>query len=397
MRTDNLAVMLTDMKGFTAATSRQTRAENARMLALQDALLLPVVRAFGGVRVKTIGDASLILFPSPTYGLLCGTALQDRLWDYNRRAAETERIEVRIVLSLGEVRLEGSPARPSDVYGEAVNLVARVEAEAEAGEVWFTEAVRLVADPREAPSEEVGLRALKGFPEPVRLFRAARTGSGVEEPPYGGAALARVAGLALPEPAQLARAVRRRENPFLRSLAAIRDAAMGMSFAAVGLALLLLLAAVAGAVLWWRDPVRLIDEGRFAQAASAIDSRAARLGPEAPRILYLRGRLEAARADADAGGRIERAFHLWSRALAKGSGDARAALAAEVRSPACFRRVLAARALVDSRSEAARGPLEELSLAERPAEDGLPEEGARCGAGDVARDGLAGLGEIQGR
>src|SRR5512146_2730632 len=98
MRTENLAVMLTDMKGFTAATSRQSRAENARMLAFQDALLLPVVRAFGGRRVKTIGDAYLVLFDAPTAALLCGMAIQDRLWDYDRRVPEEERIEVRVVL-----------------------------------------------------------------------------------------------------------------------------------------------------------------------------------------------------------------------------------------------------------------------------------------------------------
>ena len=126
MRTENVAVMLTDMKGFTAATSRQSRAENERMLAVHDELVQPVVRAFGGRRVKTIGDAFLVLFRSPTTALLCGMAIQDRLWDYGRRVPGEERIEVRIVLSLGEVRLVGSGAVPSDVYGEAVNLAARL-------------------------------------------------------------------------------------------------------------------------------------------------------------------------------------------------------------------------------------------------------------------------------
>ncbi len=117
MRTENLAVMLTDMKGFTAATARQSRAENARMLGLQDVLLLPVVRAFGGRRVKTMGDAYLVLFASPTAAVLCGMALQDRLWEYGRSASESERIEVRVVVSLGEVRLEGPAAAPRAAEG----------------------------------------------------------------------------------------------------------------------------------------------------------------------------------------------------------------------------------------------------------------------------------------
>src|SRR5512138_3564167 len=225
MRTENLAVMLTDMKGFTAATSRQSRAENERMLAVQDELVLPVVRAFGGRRVKTIGDAYLVLFRSPTAGLLCGMAIQDRLWDYGRRVPKEERIEVRVVLSLGEVRLVGSGAVPSDVYGEAVNLAARVEAEAEAGEIWFTEAVRLVADRAQVAGEDLGARRLKGIAEDVRLYRVPYASPRGDRPPYANAALARVAGLDPPEPARLSRALRRRERPLFRAAAGVRRVA----------------------------------------------------------------------------------------------------------------------------------------------------------------------------
>ncbi|HET6440222.1 MAG TPA: adenylate/guanylate cyclase domain-containing protein [Anaeromyxobacter sp.] len=396
MRTENLAVMLTDMKGFTAATSRQSRAENARLLALQDALLLPVVRAFGGGRVKTIGDAYLVLFASPTAGLLCGMALQDRLWDYNRRAPEEQRIEVRVVLSLGEVRLVGPPHRPTDVYGEAVNLASRVEAEAEAGEVWFTEAVRLVADSGEVPADEVGLRSLKGFLEPVRLFRAARAGSGLDEPPYGGFALARVTGLSPPEPARLERVVRRREWILYRTLSAVRDGAAGPALAAVVLAV----AAGGGyaGYRWWYDqPQRLIGAGRYQEALAAIETRAAKLGPDEPSVLFLRGRLEQVRADGGAGGRLEVAFELFSRALAGGSPEALATLGVESRLPECHRRLLAARALADAGAEAARPLLEALARAEPPTGLlGFLPEPDRCGAGDVAREGLSSLREARG-
>jgi len=391
MRTESLAVMLTDMKGFTAATSRQTRAENARLLALQDALLLPVVRAFGGGRVKTIGDAYLVLFASPTAGLLCGMALQDRLWDYNRRAAETERIDVRVVLSLGEVRLVGPPERPSDVYGEAVNLASRVEAEAEAGEVWFTEAVRLVSDTAEVPADEVGLRPLKGVLDPVRLFRVARAGSGLDEPPYGGFALARIAGLRPPEPRRLERAIRRRERLLHRALVGLREGA-GRP-AAVALAVLLLAGGGWLAVRWRRDqPERLIADGRYQEALAAIEARAVRLGSDAPAVLFLRGRLEESRAESEVGGKLEEAFQLWSRALARGSQEALAALTAEARSPACRRRLMAARALADSGAEEARPALELLARGEPPSGVlGFLPEPERCGAGDVAREGLEAL------
>ncbi|MGC3996751.1 MAG: hypothetical protein QM767_04135 [Anaeromyxobacter sp.] len=250
--------------------------------------------------------------------------------------------------------------------------------------------MRLVADGEEVPADELGLRPLKGFPEPVELFRVARTGSGVEEPPYGGRALARVAGLARPDPARLARSVRRRERALYRGLAALRG---GKALAALALVGLL---AFGGWFWWaglWKDPERLAAEGRFERARQAIEARAARLGPESPRILYLRARLEAARADADAGGKLDEAFKLWSRALAKGSREARAALASEAASASCQRRLLAARALVDAHTQLAREPLEALARAE-PAEQRsslFAAAGNRCGAGDVAREGLAEL------
>src|SRR6266540_254514 len=229
MRTENVAVMLTDMKGFTAATSRQSREENARMLALQDELVLPVVRAFGGRRVKTIGDAYLVLFASPTSALLCGMAIQDRLWDFGRRVPPEERIEVKVVLSLGEVRLVGSGAIPHDVFGEAVNLAARVEAEAVAGEIWFTEAVRLVADRTQVEADDLGARRLKGIEEEVRLFRVrpAPPREGEEGPPFGNGALGRVLGVPPPEPATLARAIRRRESPLFVVARGIAERALG--------------------------------------------------------------------------------------------------------------------------------------------------------------------------
>src|SRR5512133_2554510 len=227
MRTENVAVMLTDMKGFTAATSRQSREENARMLALLDELVAPVVRAFSGRRVKTIGDAYLVLFASPTAALLCGAALQDRLWDHARRVPTGERIELKVVVSLGEVRLVGSGAVPQDVFGEAVNRAARVEAEASAGEVWLTEAVRLVADPVQVDAEDLGARRLKGIEEEVRLFRLRRSSAGGDDggPPYGGAALGRVLGVPEPDPATLSRAMRRRPSPLVAAGRAAAEAA----------------------------------------------------------------------------------------------------------------------------------------------------------------------------
>jgi hypothetical protein len=64
-------------------------------LALHDQLLQPVFRAFGGKVVKTIGDAFLVTFASPTDAVHCGMAVQDRLAEHNARAAIDDVLEVR--------------------------------------------------------------------------------------------------------------------------------------------------------------------------------------------------------------------------------------------------------------------------------------------------------------
>ncbi len=231
MLTESRVVMITDMKGFTAATGRQTREENARMLRLHDALLSPVIAAFRGQRVKSIGDAYLVLFPAPTEALLCAAAIQDRLADHARRVVEGDRIEVRIALALGDVRLERG-----DVFGEAVNLASRIEGQAESGEVWFSESMALTVDRARVPVEEMGWRSLPGIKEEVPLFRVARAATLAEgDPPYAGIGLSLVSGLAPPEPEKLLRTRPRRRPAALASGTLLRLAVMALLVFALGL------------------------------------------------------------------------------------------------------------------------------------------------------------------
>ena len=363
MRTESRAVMLTDMKGFTAATSRQTREENARMLRLHDALLSPVIEVFGGQRVKSIGDANLVLFDAPTEALLCAAAIQDRLADHAHRVVESERIEVRIAVALGEVRLDGG-----DVFGEAVNLASRIEGEAESGEVWFSESVYWTLDRARVPVEELGWRSIPGLKEEVRLFRLARaTATAPQDPPYAGLGLGLVSGLAPPVPEKL-----------LRTRTGRRPAARASALPRVAVALLLL--ALAGAAGWWFSlpaAERWTRLGRFDSARRELDALTARRGPDDAEVLYLRGLLELARADAGAGGAQRAGFQTWSRAVAAGSRPALEALAREGKSPECQRRRLAARALGESRTHDALGPLEAIAEAEPPAPEPMdPSSGS---------------------
>ncbi|MBI5624711.1 MAG: tetratricopeptide repeat protein [Elusimicrobia bacterium] len=183
MDTKHLAILLTDIKGFTSRTASRSRDKLAEFLETHEKLVLPVITRFKGRLVKNIGDAFLATFESPTNAVLCGAAIQKRLKEHNSACAVEDRIEVRIAVNSGEV----SVAEDGDVFGSAVNVTARLESAAQAGEVYFTEAVYLTMNRAEVPSREVGCRQFRGVPDKVRIFKVldAPAPGGAEAPEDG--------------------------------------------------------------------------------------------------------------------------------------------------------------------------------------------------------------------
>jgi len=166
MRTENLAIVFIDIAGFTPRTSLQTREENVRLLRRFSRIVRPLVRAYSGRVVKTIGDAFLLTFRSPTDALLCSTAIHDLLAETDAAIDPSERFIIRAAVNVGDVRIQHG-----DIFGEAVNIAARIEGKAGAGEVWFSESVYLSMTRTEVPCEEIGYTELKGIPDQVRLYR----------------------------------------------------------------------------------------------------------------------------------------------------------------------------------------------------------------------------------
>lgn len=161
-----LTIMFTDIKGFTESSGRRSRQAVLDLVNKHDELLRPVIDHFAGRIVKTIGDAFLVVFDSPTNGVLCGLLMQYRLQEYNQSVPEEEQIEIRIALNSGEVQLT-----EDDIYGEPVNVAARINAITEPNEVYFTETVFLSMNRQEAPSSEVGERKLKGIDYPITVYK----------------------------------------------------------------------------------------------------------------------------------------------------------------------------------------------------------------------------------
>ncbi|MBI5624204.1 MAG: RDD family protein [Elusimicrobia bacterium] len=167
--TRNLAVLMTDIKGFTDKTSRRTRSEIQDMLEEHKSLVLPVLEEHGGRLIKTIGDAFLMVYESPTDAVLAGVEVQETLAKRNEGLSDDARLDIRIAINSGEVNLADD-----DVFGEPVNITARIQGVSQPGEVFFTEAVYLTMNKSEVPSSEVGLLQLKGIHEKVRVYKVRR-------------------------------------------------------------------------------------------------------------------------------------------------------------------------------------------------------------------------------
>lgn len=159
-----LTIMLTDIEGFTSRVQALPREGMVSLLESHKRAVLPIVEARGGRVIKGLGDAYLIAFESPTDALLAAKEIRSAAM---REEALLGPLPIRIVASAGDVNeVDG------DVFGDAVNLAARLEAETPAGRIWITQAVAEGAKKSEVSLHPIGTKTFRGFSEPIQIFEA---------------------------------------------------------------------------------------------------------------------------------------------------------------------------------------------------------------------------------
>jgi class 3 adenylate cyclase len=367
VRTANLAIVFTDIKGFTERTSRQTLEQNQKLLATHNALLTPIFKAYGGRIIKTIGDAFLVTFESPTNAVLAGAAIQDRLWAYNREAKADERLDVRIAINVGEVRLE-----EGDVYGEPVNIASRVEGEAEAGEVTFTEAVYLSMNRAEVACEPWRAVVLKGIPEPVKLYRVSRVTADPALPPFGSKALERAQAapvhitgeLSQKAVALAATAAEAAAKAVVSGAKAVQDSMQKRGVSRRALGLWAGVGATALAASWLLFRPNAVERAISAAGSAPKETRPAAVArakkliaeeQDAARRAFYSGKLGETLGEAGA------AASGYEKAARAGSREAEDALIRLLDHDDCAFRSAAASSIADLKLTRARGALEELA------------------------------------
>src|SRR5262249_22544082 len=123
-------------------------------------------REHSGRIVKTTGDGVLAEFASVVDAVRCADEIQHHMADHNAATSQDERIVFRIGINLGDVIIEAD-----DIYGDGVNIAARLEALAEPGGICLSgDAFRQVRGKVDTQFIDMGERTLKNIAEPVRVF-----------------------------------------------------------------------------------------------------------------------------------------------------------------------------------------------------------------------------------
>ncbi len=161
------AIVAADVVGYSRLMGRDESGTVARLLENRKQRLEPVLARHDGRLVKLTGDGALIEFASAVDALSAAIEFQQAMAEANLAQPKDTAIVFRIGLHLGDLIVEGD-----DLYGDGVNIAARLEAEAPAGGIIISRTVHeAVAGRLKATFDDLGSLALKNIERPIQAFR----------------------------------------------------------------------------------------------------------------------------------------------------------------------------------------------------------------------------------
>jgi adenylate cyclase len=161
------AILAADVAGWSRLMEADEEGTLAALKAIRAELTDPRIGEHHGRIVKTTGDGMLVEFASIVDAVRCALAVQQGMAARNAEVPAGRRIEFRIGINLGDVILDDG-----DIYGDGVNLAARLEALAAPGGICVSRVVREeVRDKLEAAFEDLGEQQVKNIARPVQVYR----------------------------------------------------------------------------------------------------------------------------------------------------------------------------------------------------------------------------------
>jgi adenylate cyclase len=162
------AVLAADVVGYSRLMEVDETGTLARLKTVRLELIDPAIVRCKGRIIKTTGDGILVEFQSVTEALRCAVDFQERMARRNRDMAASRALLYRIGINLGDVIVE----EDGDIFGDGVNVAARLESIADPGGICVSAAVRdQIADRLAIGFQDLGEQQVKNISRPIRVFK----------------------------------------------------------------------------------------------------------------------------------------------------------------------------------------------------------------------------------
>ena len=160
------AVVAADIAGYSRLMGTDEEGTLARLKACRRDLIDPGIAGHRGRIVKTTGDGLLIEFSSPVEAVRWAVEMQQGMIERNAETPDERRIRFRVGINLGDVIVDDK-----DLYGDAVNIAARLENLADPGGICISRTVReQIRDRLALPFEDGGEQSVKNIARPIRVY-----------------------------------------------------------------------------------------------------------------------------------------------------------------------------------------------------------------------------------
>ena len=167
------AIVSMDAVGYSRLMGRDETATLAAFKAHRRELIDPKIAEHGGRIVKTMGDGLLVEFASVVDAVRCSVDVQRAMIERNAAVPPDEQIVFRFGINVGDIIIDGE-----DIFGDGVNVAARLQGLAEPGGICVSRAVRdQVLDKLDFAFEDLGSKEMKNIARPVEIYRVALSGA----------------------------------------------------------------------------------------------------------------------------------------------------------------------------------------------------------------------------
>src|SRR5947208_10561662 len=163
------AILAADVAGYSRLMGADEEGTLAQLKAHRRALVDPKIKEHRGKIIKTTGDGMLVEFASVVDAVRCAVEIQRGMAERNAGVPQNKRIEFRVGINLGDIIHD-----EKDIFGDGVNVAARLEALAEPGGICVSQGVRdPVRDKLGFTFEDMGEQTVKNIARPIPTFASA--------------------------------------------------------------------------------------------------------------------------------------------------------------------------------------------------------------------------------